>query len=176
MAVDRALPMAKTGGMALTISAPRGARAVAVKLRDRIGGWAAAPRIGALVLIAALAAGPVAMAHADPPAGSGTDADLRAWAMRWFAEIQAGHTDRTQYAPAFAPEVTDGAVKMMSLDLNRYGASPLRAEITQTRKIGEQMFYVVKFIFPRGDATTLLFGFDAAGKITGVRPQSLAGD
>jgi hypothetical protein len=72
--------------------------------------------------------------------------------------------------------VTDGAVKMMSLDLNRYGASPLRAEITQTRKIGEQTFYIVKFIFPRGDATTLLFGFDAAGKITGVRPQSFAGD
>jgi hypothetical protein len=177
-AADRAMPMAKTGGMALAISAPRGACAVAVKVRDRICGSAAAPRIGALILIAiaALAVGPVATARAAPPAASGTDADLRAWAMRWFAEIQAGRTDRTQYAPAFAPEVTDGAVKMMSLDLNRYGASPLRAEITQTRKIGEQTFYIVKFIFPRGDATTLLFGFDAAGKITGVRPQSFAGD
>ena len=56
----------------------------------------------------------------------------------------------------------------MSQDLNRYGASPLRAEIVQTAKDGEQTFSIVKFVFPRGDATSLLFGFDAAGKITGI--------
>jgi hypothetical protein len=46
----------------------------------------------------------------------------------------------------------------------------------QTQKIGEQSFYVVKFVFPRGDATTLLFGFDAAGKISGVGVGGMARD
>jgi hypothetical protein len=39
-----------------------------------------------------------------------------------------------------------------------------------------QTFYLVKFIFPRGDAASLLFGFDTAGKITGVGVESMAGD
>jgi hypothetical protein len=52
----------------------------------------------------------------------------------------------------------------MSRDLNKYGTSPLRAEIVQTRKDGDQNFYIVKFVFPRGDATTLLFDFDAAAR------------
>jgi len=64
----------------------------------------------------------------------------------------------------------------MSHALNKYGASPLRAETVQTRKIEEQTFYIVKFVFPRGDATSLLFGFDAAGKITAVGVGTLAGD
>jgi hypothetical protein len=64
----------------------------------------------------------------------------------------------------------------MSHALNKYGASPLRAEIVQTRNSGEQTFYVVKFVFPRGDATSMLFGFDAAGKITGVGVAGMAGD
>jgi hypothetical protein len=50
--------------------------------------------------------------------------------------------------------VTDNAVKAMSHALNDYGASPLRAEIVQRQKSGGQTFYVVKFVFPRGDATT----------------------
>ena len=61
-------------------------------------------------------------------------------------------------------------------DLNRYGAAPLRAEIVQTKKDGDQTFAILKFVFPRGDATSLLFGFDAAGKITGVAPGGIAGD
>lgn len=64
----------------------------------------------------------------------------------------------------------------MSHVLNRYGASPLRAEIVQTRKIAAQKFYIVKFAVPRGDATSLLFGFDAAGKITAVDVGGMAGD
>jgi hypothetical protein len=36
---------------------------------------------------------------------------------------------------------------------------------------------VVKFfVFPRGGAATLSFGFDAAGKIAGVGVSGLAGD
>jgi hypothetical protein len=59
---------------------------------------------------------------------------------------------------------------------NEYGVSPLHAEIVQFRKIDEQTFYVVKFVFPRGDATSVLFGFDVAGKITGIGVGGIAGD
>lgn len=90
--------------------------------------------------------------------------------------MQAGRTDRSQYAPAYGAQVTDDAVKAMSHALNEYGASPLRAEIVQTRKVDEQTFYVVKFVFPRGDAPSLLFGFDTAGKITGIGVSGMAGD
>jgi hypothetical protein len=57
-----------------------------------------------------------------------------------------------------------------------YGASPLHAEIMQKRSIDNQTFYKVKLIFPRGDAASLLFGFDVEGKITGVAIMSMAGD
>lgn len=130
------------------------------------------------ILVAALSVGPIAplYAGAASPAGAPTEASVTAWAMQWFKEMQAGRADRSQYAPAYRRQVTDTAVKEMSHILNQYGASPLHAEIVQTRKIDKQTFYVVKFIFPRGDATTLLFGFDAAGKITAVGVGGLAGD
>ena len=135
-------------------------------------------RVGMSVLIAALSVGPIApfCADAATSAGAPTEAGVTAWAMQWFKEMQAGRTDRSQYVPAYRAQVIDDAVKGISHALDQYGASPLRAEIVQTRKIGEQTFYVVKFIFPRGDATTLLFGFDAAGKITAVGVGGLAGD
>jgi len=75
-----------------------------------------------------------------------------------------------------ALQITDDAVKGMAHTLNRYGASPLHAEIVLTKKYGEQTFYEVKFVFPRGDSTSLLFGFDPNGKTTGVAIGSLAGD
>jgi hypothetical protein len=74
----------------------------------------------------------------------------------------------------FAPQVTDEAVARLAHDLNRCGAASLWAEIVQTRKDGDQTFAIVKFVFPRADATSLLFGFDAAGRITGVAPGYLA--
>ena len=51
-----------------------------------------------------------------------------------------------------------------------------RAEIMKKRSVENQTFYLVKFIFPRGDAASLLFGFDAEGKITGIGVESTAGD
>ena len=84
--------------------------------------------------------------------------------MHWFTEMMAGRTDRSQYAAAFAPQVTDEAVARMAHDLNRYGAAPLRAEIVQTKKDGDQTFAMLKFVFPRGDATSLLFGFDTQAR------------
>jgi len=134
--------------------------------------------IGFAMGLALLAFAPAATARADevPASGAPTGATLTNWAMHWFTEMMAGRTDRSQYAPAFAPQVTDDAVARIAQDLNRYGAAPLRAEIVQSKKDGEQTFYVLKFVFPRGDATSLLFGFDAAGKITGVAVGGMAGD
>jgi hypothetical protein len=46
--------------------------------------------------------------------------------------------------------------------------------VMQKRSVDNQTLYQVKLVFPRGDATSLLFAFDAEGKITGVsaRPAS----
>jgi len=134
--------------------------------------------IGWLLLVAALAVGSVAPTRASVAqlGGASSETSLTAFLMQWFTEMQASRTDRSLYAPAYVAQVTDAAVATMSRDLNKYGASPLRAEIVQTRKDGDQDFYIVKFIFPRGDATSLLFGFDAHGKITGIAIGGLAGD
>ncbi len=139
-------------------------------------GWLRRPSW--LILVAALAFGPGVPARADAaaPAGPPSDGRVTVFLMRWFSEMQAGRTDRSLYAPAYVAQVTDAAVATMSRDLNKYGTSPLRAEIVQTRKDGDQNFYIVKFVFPRGDATSLFFGFDAAGKITGIAIGGLAGD
>jgi hypothetical protein len=72
--------------------------------------------------------------------------------------------------------LTDDAVREMSHKVNLYGASPQRAEILQSRTIASQTFYLVKLIFPRGDAAGLLIGFDPEGKITGINLMSMAGD
>ncbi len=135
-------------------------------------------RVGVAALTAMLSVGPIAL-----PAPTRNHRLARRRGERdghgrciWFTEMQAGRTDRSQYTPAYRPQVTDNAIKEMSHALNGYGASPVRAEIVQTQKIGEQTFYVVKFVFPRGDATSLLFGFDAAAKITAVGIGGMAGD
>lgn len=142
------------------------------------GAVASPCRIAFVLLIALFSLGPILPAHAGamPPAAARVDAALTTWAMHWFTEMMAGRTERSQYAPAFAPQVTDAAVAATSRDLNRYGATPLRAEIVKTEKDGDQSFATVKFVFPPGDATSLMFGFYAAGKITGVAVGGMAGD
>jgi hypothetical protein len=50
------------------------------------------------------------------------------------------------------------------------------AHILLSRTSGEQRFYLVKLHFPRGDAASLLFGFNAEGKVTGIGIMSMAGD
>ena len=85
-------------------------------------------RVGVAVLVASLSVGPITQASiaAAPPAGAPTEASVTTWAMHWFTEMQAGRTDRSQYAPAYRAQVTDGAVKEMSHALDKYGASPTR--------------------------------------------------
>jgi hypothetical protein len=133
-----------------------------------------ARRFGWTTLVVALLTGSVAAALAD--AAVPTEDSMKAFALQWFAQMQAGKIDRTQYTPAYATQLTDDAVQAMSHHLNEYGASPLRAEIMQKRSIDNQTFYQVKLVFPRGDASSLLFGFDTNGKITGVSIMSMAGD
>ena len=116
------------------------------------------------------------VAAAAPLAGVRTEDGMRAFALQWFAQMQAGKIDRTQYTAAYGAQLTDAAVQAMSHHLNEYGASPIRAEIMQKRSVDNQTFYKVKLVFPRGDAASLLFGFDAEGKMTGVAIMSMAGD
>jgi hypothetical protein len=131
-----------------------------------------------LLIVSLLTAGLDAMrsAEAAQPASVVTDEGAEAFALQWYAQMQAGKFDRSQYTAAYGAQLTPDAVQAMSQHLNKYGASPLRAEIMKKRSVEGQTFYLMKFIFPRGDATSLLFGFDAEGKITGVGVESMAGD
>ena len=135
-------------------------------------------RFRGIILAVALSIATAAAGLADPtpPAGVPTEDGMKAFALQWFAQMQAGKIDRTQYTAAYGAQLTDDAVQAMSHHLNEYGASPIRAEIMQKRSVDNQTFYKVKLIFPRGDAASLLFGFDVEGKITGVAIMSMAGD
>ncbi len=133
--------------------------------------------VSSVLLVLVLAVGIAAVpAHAASPAGVATDEGAAAFALQWYEQMQAGKFDRSQYTAAYGAQLTPEAVQAMSQHLNQYGASPLRAEIMKKRSVEGQTFYLVKFIFPRGDATSLLFGFDAEGKITGIGVESMAGD
>ena len=131
-----------------------------------------------LVLVAALLIGSVGTGHVDPAQSATTSAEdgVRELALRWFLQMQAGKIDRTQYTAAYGAQLTDDAVKWMSHHLNEYGASPKRAEILQKRSAGTQTLYLVKLIFPRGDAASVLFGLDPQGKITAISIVTMAGD
>jgi hypothetical protein len=135
-------------------------------------------RFGGTLLLTVLVTGSVAAVLADAAALAGvpTEDSMRAFALQWFAQMQAGKIDRTQYAGTYSAQLTDDAVQAMSHHLNQYGASPIGAEIMQKRSVDNQTLYQVKLLFPRGDAASLLFGFDAQGKITGVAIMSMAGD
>ena len=67
-------------------------------------------------------------------------------------------------------------MKAMSHHLNEYGASPRSAEILQRRSVGTQTFYMVKLLFPRSDAASILFGLNPQGKITAISIVTMAGD
>jgi hypothetical protein len=116
----------------------------------------------------------VIQAQANALTGKGVEAI----ALRWFEQMRTGQIDRAQLTAEYSAQLTDEAVKKMSAYLNeyKYGASPTGAQILRTRTVGDQTFYDVKLTFPRGDAASLLFGFNAEGKITGIALMSMAGD
>jgi hypothetical protein len=134
---------------------------------------------GGIVLAAALSfatAGGGAIADPAPSYTVPTEDGMRAIALQWFSQMQAGTIDRARYADGYNAQLTDRAVQDMSRQVRQYGASPTSAEIMQKRTIDTQTFYRVKLIFPRGDAASLLFGFDPEGKITGIVVISMPGD
>jgi hypothetical protein len=131
-------------------------------------------------LVVALFTGLVATGLGASPLqpGGRTAHSVEALALEWFEFMRTGQIDRTQLTPDYSAQLTEAAVQSMSQYLKeyKYGASPTGAEVLQTRRIGEQTFYVVKLVFPRGDAASLLLGFNLGGKITGISLMSMAGD
>ena len=114
----------------------------------------------------------------NAPTGARTPEGVEALAVHWFAKMRSGEIDRSQLAPEYDAHLTDHAVEQMSRYLKAYefGALPLEAHVLQTRESGSQTFHVVKIVFPRGDAASLMMGFDAEGKIAGISLLSMAGD
>jgi hypothetical protein len=112
------------------------------------------------------------------PASARTDGSMESLALQWFEQMRTGQIDRTQLAAHYSVQLTEDAVQGMSrfLKAYEYGASPLSAHMVRTHSAGEQTFHVVKLVFPRGDAANLLFGFDRAGRITGISLLGMAGD
>jgi hypothetical protein len=133
-------------------------------------------RPGRLMLFAVLLTGSIISALANPaPTPNVPTADyVKGLALRWYTQMQAGQIDRTQLTAAYNAQLMDDTVREMSHKVN--GALPNSAEILQNPTMGDQKFYLVKLIFPRGDAASLLIGFDAEGKITGIDFLSMAAD
>ena len=136
--------------------------------------------LGAMALLAAVLSSGVTAAPAVVPAQTTalTDESVEAIALQWFRRMRTGQIDRTQLTPQYSAQLTGDVVQKMSAYLNKYqyGASPIGARILRTRTIGDQTFYDVKLIFPRGDSASLLLGLDENRKITGIVLMSMAGD
>ena len=111
-------------------------------------------------------------------AGARLEDGVKALALQWFAQMRAGEIDRAQLATDYSAQLTDDAVRGMAQYLNayQYGASPTGVTVMLTRSMGDQTFHVVKIAFPRGDAASLMLGFNTQGKITGITLMSMAGD
>jgi hypothetical protein len=116
----------------------------------------------------------------DPaaPTGARTPEGVEALSLHWFQRMRTGEIDRSQLAPEYDAHLTDRAVEDMSNYLKAYefGALPLEAHVLKTRDAGTQKIHVVKIVFPRGDAASLMMGLNRDGKITGVTLMSMAGD
>jgi hypothetical protein len=136
--------------------------------------------VGAMALLTAALSGGVLAAPTALPAQTTalTDKSVETIALQWFERMRTGEIDRRQLTTRYSTQLTSDVVQTTSAYLQRYkyGASPIGARILRTRAIGDQTFYDVKLTFPRGDAASLLFGFDKNGKITGIVLMSMAGD
>jgi hypothetical protein len=111
-------------------------------------------------------------------AGARAEDRVKAVALDWFAKMRTGQIDRAQLAAEYEAQLTDEAVNGMSqyLSAYQYGTSPTGATVLLTRTLNDQTFHVVKIAFPRGDAASLMLGFNVKGKITGITLMSMAGD
>jgi hypothetical protein len=145
---------------------------------NRPGAMSIGLRVAIAALVAVLTGIAAAALAARSSARVRAEDSVDALALKWFAQMQTGQIDRTQLSAQYGAQLTDDALREMSCYLKEhsYGTSPTRAEVMRNQMIGEQKFYLVKLVFPRGDAASLLFGFNAEGKITGVTFLSMAGD
>ena len=118
------------------------------------------------------------LAGSPLPSSLRTENSVQTLALEWFAQMRTGQIDRTQLAADYSAQLTDEVVQTTSQYLKKYeyGASPTGAQVLKTRTTGEQTFYVVKLVFPRGDAASLLLGLNTEGKLTGISLMSMAGD
>ncbi len=133
--------------------------------------------IGITLAVALLAANSSAVvANPARQAGARSEDSVKTLALQWFAQMEAGQIDRTQLASSYSAQLTDDAVRAMSRQLKRYGASPTNAQVLRTRSIDDQTFYLVKLVFPRGDSAAMLVGFNTEDRITGIDFVSMAGD
>jgi hypothetical protein len=118
-------------------------------------------------LVASLSFGSLAQGEQAPPVDPNSADSVKAFALDWFERLQAGQIDRAQMTVTLSKTLTDQSVEEMSRYLKSYGPAT-GDEIAQNRRIEDQTFYVVKLFLQRGDALSLLIGFDDGGKITGV--------
>jgi hypothetical protein len=88
--------------------------------------------------------------------------DHRTDLRRWYG--QTGHPSTRAHPSAFK----DG--------IGRRIVNGKRDPKYADRESGPQTLHVVKIVFPRGDAASLMMGFNADGKITGISLMSMAGD
>lgn len=118
-------------------------------------------------LVATLFSGSLAHGGQPPPVDPNSAESVKIFALDWFERLQSGQIDRAQMTTTLSETLTDDSVDEMSRHLKSYGPAT-GDEITQNRRIQDQTFYVVKLFLQRGDALSLLIGFDDNGKITGV--------
>jgi len=113
-----------------------------------------------------------------PSADARTEQHVNIFALEWFSQMRAGEIDRSHLSSDYSAHLTDGAVRKMAeyLRAHDFGAEPIGTQIMRRGTNGDQAFYLVKILYPRGDAASLLFGFNTASKITGVTLISMAGD
>lgn len=117
-------------------------------------------------------------ANLATPASLTTNGSVEALALQLFEQMRMGQIDRTQLETRYNAHLTEHAVQGMSRFLRayEYGSAPQGAHLVRTHSAEDQTFHLVKLVFPRGDAASLLFGFDRTGKITGISLLGMAGD
>jgi hypothetical protein len=118
-------------------------------------------------LVALLSTSAFAEDRQVSPVNPNSADSVKSFALSWFEHLQAGQVDRAQMTTTLSETLTSESVAEMSRYIKSYGPAT-GDEITQHRKIQDQTFYVVKLFLERGDALSLLMGFDDNGKITGV--------
>ncbi len=94
-------------------------------------------------------------------------AHASALALDLFQHLQAGRIDRAQLTPLYSQQLPDSAVAEMARRLKTYGA-PTGSDLRQFRTMDTQTFTLVKLFFERGDAMTIMIGYDENRKITAI--------